>query len=586
MDPNILTALRDAGLDHVAVLFEAQSVATENVSVEKLINAGVSEADARRAMTLISGDAAAVEPGESATPPVPEPAAVATGPSTPQGPSSASQAAKTLGMVALGGVGVAAVCCGGWPGAAIALAAGGALAARSSGRLGKGVGIVVALAGTLGLGKVGVEWWTRDTDVDGTPDRVDCDPTATSIATRTSEDDDCDGVVNDADCAPADANDSKSKQTDADCDALADLVDCDPHGHVGDDDCDETPNAEDCDATNAELKTRKSEDTDCDGTVNTEDCAVSDKEIATKKAEDQDCDGAIDTDDCAVVSPLVASKRSEVGDCRGPLLVEGMIASKAPSVPTTFDGSNPLSGLVAPNATADSTQLSPTERAAMAVVATNTLWIADSECKLEVNDVLGKVFVDCGPYFEDKYFVVGQPYTKRSVQCDYSPPTSCGSCSSNSDCELGIFVGCLGGCAQSRCLWGQCTACPGSTMCDPPAFNESGVMNWTFGFPATGSAAELFKAGGGTMVVAFRTPSATRQVFTKKAESAYGEASTGKLEVEHDTGYRVRAVPQYVAYHKGSRWVIVQGPPTIGGTVTRDGATHAIQCTAELCTVN
>jgi hypothetical protein len=191
-----------------------------------------------------------------------------------------------------------AVCCGGWPGAAIALATGGVLVARSGGRFAKVVGVVVAFVGVLGLGRAGFEWWHRDSDYDDTPDRIDCEPSDSSISTEQSEDVDCDGVVNDQDCAPVDANDRKSKRDDADCDSITDDLDCDPNGHVDDLDCDGTLSAVDCDDMSADVKMARTEDGDCDGLADVDDCGPADAKNLVCRASDADCDGAPNAEDC------------------------------------------------------------------------------------------------------------------------------------------------------------------------------------------------------------------------------------------------------------------------------------------------
>ena len=447
-----------------------------------------------------------------------------------------------------------------------------------------------------------------DGDEDGLPDRDDCAPQNAAIANTAAQDEDCDGTLSADDCSPKDAADAKARSKDGDCDGLADATDCDPKGHVGDNDCDEIPNADDCAGTDAAIKTTKAVDTDCDGMMDTEDCSVSDPAIAFSTVGDQDCDGAPDADDCAPKSPIVNFKKSVVGDCRGPLVG----AETAPNVPTSFDDSNPMSGLITPVANVDDTSMSAGDRKALAAKATGTVWVAKPSCQIEFNETLGKAMVDCGSYFGGGYYFGAVPVTKRTVNCDPGEATSCGSCSTSEDCQIGIFTGCLLGCDRSRCVWGECTACPAERVCDDPEYPESEVASWAFSVPLKGADLAAWKAAkvagpdyadfkdaaGNTdfdkyraaeekhqeaeklkyVAIAFRPTSASRQVFSGKDED-------GDYEEHSNSGYRIKISTLFLAYTDGTRWIALHGKSDLSGTVTVDGTAHSVKCSATACTV-
>ena len=286
-----------------------------------------------------------------------------------------------------------------------------------------------------------------------------------------------------------------------------------------------------------------------------------------------------DDKDCAPTSPVIKYDKAVVGDCRGPLLADGMIAEPAPSVPGSFDESNPLSGLVSPNAAADSTTMSNSDRQALAAKATRTLWVSKVGCTVQFNDALVKLMVDCGENFGDGYYATKLPVTKRTVTCEAGESTSCGECSSNEDCQIGIFTGCLSGCDRSRCVWGQCTACPAEQYCEDPEFNDSAVPPWVFSTAVSAADLETAKSPmSGDVFVAFHAVSATRQVFQKRD-------SDGDVEVEEDSGYRVKINPVFVAYTNGTRWITLKGAATLSGTLSESGTAHAVTCTASICTV-
>ena len=447
-----------------------------------------------------------------------------------------------------------------------------------------------------------------DGDEDGLPDRDDCAPQNAKIAYTLAQDEDCDGTLSTDDCSPKDAADDKARSKDGDCDGLADSTDCDPKGHVGDDDCDETPNADDCAETDAAIKTTKALDTDCDGMVDTEDCSVSDPAIAFSTVGDQDCDGALDADDCAPKSAIVNFKKSVVGDCRGPLLG----AETAPNVPSSFDDSNPMSGLITPVANVDDTSMSAGDRKALAAKATGTVWVAKPNCQVELNESLGKVMVDCGSSFGNGYYFGAVPVTKRTVSCETGEATSCGSCSTSEDCQIGIWTGCLLGCDRSRCVWGACTACPAERVCDDPEYEESEVASWAFSVSLKGEDLTAFKAAMGEspdyaafkdadgntdfdkyheavnkyseaeklkyVMIAFRPTSASRQVFSGKDED-------GEYEELSNSGYRIKVSTAFLAYTDGTRWMALHGKSDLSGTLTVGGTAHSVKCSATACTV-
>jgi hypothetical protein len=270
-----------------------------------------------------------------------------------------------------------------------------------------------------------------------------------------------------------------------------------------------------------------------------------------------------------------------VGDCRGPLVDEGMIAQAAPSVPDRFEDSNPLSGLVNPNAAADSTTMSGADRQALASKATSTLWVSKTNCATEFNQTLKKVMVDCGEQFHTGFYVTALPVTRRSQECGPGSSYSCGACSSNADCEPGFFVGCFQGFPGSKCVWGRCTARYEAGTCDDPKFTDAAVPSWTFSANAVGSDGDFITQHSwpsGGVRVAFRIVKATRQVFTKRN-------SDGETIVEHDSGYRVKVNPIYAAYTNGTRWITLLGGANLAGTFDVQGVSYKVVCTADTCTV-
>lgn len=240
-------------------------------------------------------------------------------------------------------------------------------------------------------------------------------------------------------------------------------------------------------------------------------------------------DGVVVT--CIEDAPIVLEPIAGLpGKClragRGSVMKWAMKQFKHTSDPNTKQ--NALSGLV-PLLTADErSDADAKDRAAKAAEARATSYWTPISCSKERGTAEDKVHVTCS---HDWLYFGAAPSVKRTQECDFVPGDSCGECEDSSDCQ-GLFCGCPG----SRCVWGQCTGCPGQRMCDEPEYNLTPVAKQKN--TATLSVPLTYEDGLGTPYWVFKPTSVYRKVITRgpnREEREDGMKAHERIE-EFDSG--------------------------------------------------
>jgi hypothetical protein len=128
------------------------------------------------------------------------------------------------------------------------------------------------------------------------------------------------------------------------------------------------------------------------------------------------------------------------------------------------------------------------------------------------------------------------PRVERAVSCGINQVSSCSdACSTDSDCRPSDPDDDCG-CAQSRCVRGQCTACPPRRVCGDPTFTTRAAP-WVFRAPITREQESLARA------LAAR-PAAFRAILHFAVTAASRDVRPrADGTIEFDSGYRLQVRP-------------------------------------------
>jgi hypothetical protein len=129
----------------------------------------------------------------------------------------------------------------------------------------------------------------------------------------------------------------------------------------------------------------------------------------------------------------------------------------------------------------------------------------------------------------------GAPRVDRAQSCGMDRVEACGErCADDEDCGVSAGLGC--GCARSRCVRGQCTACPPERVCAEPTFTTR-ASPWVFRVAITPETEPMARA------LAAR-PSAFRTLFHFAVTGANRDVRPRRDgSVEFDSGYRLQVRP-------------------------------------------
>ncbi|MDP3274058.1 MAG: hypothetical protein Q8Q09_02610 [Deltaproteobacteria bacterium] len=213
-----------------------------------------------------------------------------------------------------------------------------------------------------------------------------------------------------------------------------------------------------------------------------------------------------------------------------------LLASRAfHGAPRRYDATL-LATLLAPSIRAGEPQVDEIERRNRALVARGRPWVSERDASwctfaLETQANRTQLRADCALDRLDLY-MGSPPRVTRTQSCGANTVDSCGTCDTQADCQS--LDGC--GCAQSRCVRGQCTACPPQRVCAEANFSTQAPA-WTVRTAVETSQLELARAliarpSGFQTVLQFEITGAHRNVTTR---------SNGT--VEFDTGYRLAIRP-------------------------------------------
>lgn len=239
---------------------------------------------------------------------------------------------------------------------------------------------------------------------------------------------------------------------------------------------------------------------------------------------------------CAANDPLYQRVTDAQCVLRSQALFALMTQTSFPGAPRMHDGSD-LSALLPPSRLAgESADLADSWRTeAMRRVRANT-YVEDGDASwcsfsLESNNRGNTLRASCSL---DRFglYLNTPPRAERAQSCSTHPVESCGACESNEDC--GASSDC--GCAQSRCVRGQCSRCPAERTCSAPTFTVR-AQPWVLTAPVSAANLPLVQALQGH-------PSSFRSVLHFAVVNANRDVRPGRgAMVEYDSGYRIGIRP-------------------------------------------
>ncbi|MDP6932850.1 MAG: hypothetical protein QGG40_08025, partial [Myxococcota bacterium] len=221
---------------------------------------------------------------------------------------------------------------------------------------------------------------------------------------------------------------------------------------------------------------------------------------------------------------------------------------KTEDVPNSYSDDNDFALLGTPSTVSgESTKLGSADIAtARQAIRARTYTTTKVDCDYTFVEPSRRLAAECtveSSWGDPSMYVNGSPYVSQSRECEteclHEGSGGCGSCSSDSDCELGglFFDGCPSGCDQSRCTsWGRCTSCPRD--CETTCYSEfetKGIGVWKLSITVPedriAEAQALTSASNERLLY---TPSSVyRKVFTSRERSDTGGEWT--TEVDHDS---------------------------------------------------
>lgn len=228
------------------------------------------------------------------------------------------------------------------------------------------------------------------------------------------------------------------------------------------------------------------------------------------------------------------------------------------SVPSTFDDDEPLSYFVSPyncksnglkdkESVCETSEYSSSSREAEKKKQKNTIYqitLDDSDCTKEYSNDKYTIKFTCN--LPKNMYASGSANFKETKECEQGEYTSCGECSSNSDCHLGLgfFSGCLSGCDSARCVWGQCTACYQPGDCDY-TYEMKGIKPFVFSKTFT---AETYEEGKKIaqkdLLLLFKPVSGYRKIYVHKSKYSDDKEVTGNSSIW------IQIAPEKVLYDK------------------------------------
>lgn len=231
-----------------------------------------------------------------------------------------------------------------------------------------------------------------------------------------------------------------------------------------------------------------------------------------------------------------------------------------PSSFSYYSDDNPFSLFLGPVAVQEETsELSASERATI----TNRLkatryhsWGIGETCTPTFTGAVSRLSISCEVGNASVFVGSSPPRVTKEQECETVPGGSCGECDTSEDCQPGLFSGCIEGCERSRCVFGQCTACPSERMCDDPTF-EVNVPLWNLRAQYTDDVlkarAEEIASGNSnwTLLLGVRPTRAFRQVDTRRptAEEIENEEYERSASVlVNDSEYYLGITVDYAAY--------------------------------------
>ncbi len=238
------------------------------------------------------------------------------------------------------------------------------------------------------------------------------------------------------------------------------------------------------------------------------------------------------TNGCAANDRLYFHVSDSQCTLRSQSLVALMSQTEFSSAPRRHDGSD-LSALLAPSRIAgESAEMANSWRSQALQRVRSTTFVKEGDASwcnftVERNTLRASCSLDrLGLYSNSP------PRTERAQSCAMHAVPSCGSCESNDDCRDSSDCGC----AQSRCVRGQCSRCSDERTCSEPTFTVR-AQPWVVTTPVT--------AENQAVAHALQSrPSAFRTVLHFAVLNANRDVRPARGGmVEYDSGYRIGIRP-------------------------------------------